>query len=121
MKKLTLAQARRILAKVPAKYLPKSLDLTEFRLGYPVELEHRDVTGGDEVTTSRIVFAHLREVPDYYAKLLTCVEPPARKKPRGTRQTKSGGWKKMTPKQIREFNAEFSRAMRDPRFKKRTF
>lgn len=74
MRRLTEREAIRVLQRVPLKYLPKSIDLDQFRIGYPVEMEHRDVTGGDPVATSRIVFAHLREVPDYYTRLLKYVE-----------------------------------------------
>lgn len=35
-----------------------------------VEREHRDVTRGDPMKTGRIVLAHLREFPDYYARLV---------------------------------------------------
>ncbi len=40
-----------------------------FRYALGVELEHRDVTHGDLATTGRIALAHLREAPDYYARL----------------------------------------------------
>lgn len=40
-----------------------------FRYALGVELEHQDVTHGDLTTTGRIALAHLREAPDYYARL----------------------------------------------------
>lgn len=49
--------------------------LDEFRAGMNVELEHgrRDpatnVTGDDPTMTGKIALAHLREMPDYYARL----------------------------------------------------
>lgn len=44
-------------------------DVEQFRLGLETELEHTDITGGDEMTTGKIALAHLRELPDYYTKL----------------------------------------------------
>ncbi len=44
--------------------------------GMQVELEHGartpelDVTGNDPVLTAKIALAHLREIPDYYERLL---------------------------------------------------
>jgi hypothetical protein len=34
-----------------------------------VEMEHKDVTGGDLEKTARIAAAHLRELPNYYTLL----------------------------------------------------
>ena len=51
------------------------VDLSEFRVGLGIELEHgvRDpltnVTGDDEILTGKIALAHLREFPDYYTRL----------------------------------------------------
>ena len=51
------------------------VDLSEFRSGLEVELEHgaRDpetnVTGDDMVLTGKIAWAHLKEFPDYYTRL----------------------------------------------------
>ena len=51
------------------------VDLEQFRRGLSVEFEHgtRDpdtnVTGDDLATTGRIAWAHLKEIPDYYARL----------------------------------------------------
>jgi hypothetical protein len=47
----------------------------EFHMGLNVELEHVDVTQGDLKKTALLVLAHLKEVPDYYAKLQQYVEP----------------------------------------------
>ena len=51
-------------------------DLEQFRMGLAVELEHGSVWGNDtNVTkddpnlTGRIVWAHLKEIPDYYTRL----------------------------------------------------
>jgi hypothetical protein len=51
------------------------VDLGEFRRGLEVELEHgakdpqTNVTGDDMVLTGKIAWAHLKEFPDYYARL----------------------------------------------------
>lgn len=53
----------------------EEIDLSEFRIGLGVELEHgtrdpqTDVTGDDEILTGKIALAHLREFPDYYTRL----------------------------------------------------
>lgn len=50
-------------------------DVTQFRMGLGVELEHgrRDlatnVSNDDEITTAKIALAHLNEFPDYYSRL----------------------------------------------------
>lgn len=49
--------------------------LQEFQKGLTVELEHgshdaaTNVTSDDEVTTGKIAWAHLKEIPDYYTRL----------------------------------------------------
>jgi hypothetical protein len=51
------------------------VDLEQFRRGLEVEFEHgaRDVqtnvTNDDLALTGKIAWAHLKEVPDYYARL----------------------------------------------------
>ena len=48
----------------------------QFRLGLGVELEHgtkdpqTNVTNDDPQVTGRIAWAHLKEIPDYYTRLL---------------------------------------------------
>lgn len=51
-------------------------DLEQFRMGLAVELEHgsqwgdeTNVTKDDPNFTGRIVWAHLKEIPDYYSRL----------------------------------------------------
>ena len=50
--------------------------LEEFRMGLTVELEHgsadpeTNVTNDDEVMTAKITWAHLKEIPDYYTRLI---------------------------------------------------
>lgn len=50
------------------------VDLDEFCNGMFVEMEHKDVTGGDPVKTAKIVLAHLKERKDYYTRLERYVE-----------------------------------------------
>ena len=50
------------------------IDLDQFTQGINVEFEHKDVTGGDLEETGKIALAHIKEVPDYYTKLLEYVE-----------------------------------------------
>jgi hypothetical protein len=50
-------------------------DLEQFRMGMDVELEHgshdpqTDVTNDDPIITGKIALAHMKEFPDYYARL----------------------------------------------------
>lgn len=46
------------------------VDLEQFRQGLSVEMEHSDITGGDPLTTGKIVLAHLKEKRDYYDRLV---------------------------------------------------
>lgn len=54
----------------------EAFDLEQFRMGLDVELEHgarnpeTDVTHDDPLTTAKIALAHLREIPDYYTRLV---------------------------------------------------
>lgn len=49
--------------------------LEQFHMGLAVELEHgahdpeTDVTHNDPIMTGKIVWAHLKEIPDYYTRL----------------------------------------------------
>jgi hypothetical protein len=44
-------------------------DEAQLIMGMDEESEHEDVTGGDPITTLKIVIAHLKEDPQYYTKL----------------------------------------------------
>lgn len=52
------------------------IDIEQFRLGLAVEMEHgsqdpeTNVTNGDEIMTGKITWAHLKEIPDYYTRLI---------------------------------------------------
>lgn len=45
------------------------VSLKQWRNALKVELEHKDITGGDLLLTGRIALAHLKEYPDYYRRL----------------------------------------------------
>lgn len=73
--RFTQDDARRIGEAIGIDWAAARFDLEQFRLGLGVELEHgaRDpetnVTDDDELTTGKIAWAHLRELPDYYTRL----------------------------------------------------
>jgi hypothetical protein len=54
----------------------KAFSVEEFRIGLEVELEHgahdpqTDVTHDDPLLTGKIAWAHLKELPDYYTRLM---------------------------------------------------
>jgi hypothetical protein len=61
-----------------ARYLNIRFDkfnLTDFRIGLEVELEHgtvnpnTNITNDDPILTGKITLAHLNEFPDYYKRL----------------------------------------------------
>ncbi|MGD1276401.1 MAG: DUF5661 family protein [Tepidisphaeraceae bacterium] len=66
-------EAKRVGGKLGLDWT--KVDLDQFRRGLEVELEHgaRDpetnVTNDDMVLTGKIAWAHLKEFPDYYARL----------------------------------------------------
>jgi ribosome modulation factor len=45
------------------------IDLDQYRMGLETEQEHNDLTNGDPGMISKIVVAHLNEIPDYYTRL----------------------------------------------------
>lgn len=73
--RFTAEDARRIGAAVGIDWAAAAFDVEQYRLGLHVELEHgardpqTDVTNDDELTTGKIAFAHLKEIPDYYTRL----------------------------------------------------
>ena len=73
-REFTTDEARRIGDQIGVDW--NHYDVEEFRMGLAVELEHgvRDlqtnVTGDDEISTGKIALAHLKEIRDYYTRLL---------------------------------------------------
>ena len=53
-----------------------TVDIDQFRIGLEVELEHglhdpeTNVTNDDLSLTAKIAWAHLKEIPDYYTRLV---------------------------------------------------
>ncbi len=74
-KEFTIEDARRIGATVGIDWDTSPFGVGQYLLGLEVELEHgtRDpetnVTDNDDLTTGRIAWAHLKELPDYYTRL----------------------------------------------------
>lgn len=72
-KKFTNEEAKRIGDELRIDW--GEVELSEFRIGLGVELEHgshdpeTNVTDNDEILTGKIALAHLREFPDYYTRL----------------------------------------------------
>lgn len=72
-RKIAIEEARKIGAALGIDW--KQFDLEQFRRGMEVELEHgardpeTDVTHDDPLVTGKIVWAHLKEFPDYYTRL----------------------------------------------------
>jgi len=69
----TTDEARVIGQKIGVDF--KVVDPEQFRIGLGVELEHgseyaeTNVTNDDVLVTSKITWAHLKEIPDYYTRL----------------------------------------------------
>lgn len=71
----TSEQAAAVVEMLDLDLADEGIELEAFRRGMEVELEHgsRDprtnVTDDDPILTGKIALAHLREFPDYYARL----------------------------------------------------
>jgi hypothetical protein len=71
----TVEQAREIGTTIGIDWTTSPFDVDQFRMGLEVELEHgahdpeTNVTGDDPILTGKIAWAHLKELPDYYARL----------------------------------------------------
>jgi len=76
-KQFTVSEAKEIGDQLGVDW--KKIDKNEFTRGLSVELEHKDVTGGDLVATGKIALAHLKELPDYYTRLAQMEEEPIKK------------------------------------------
>lgn len=81
-RRTTDAEARRVGDEIGVDW--SRFDLEQFRLGMDVEYEHgshdpqTDVTGDDPILTGKIALAHMKEFPDYYARLGRMEEEAAR-------------------------------------------
>lgn len=71
----TLDEAREIADKLAIDFESAGFDVEQFLAGLDVEAEHggpeadTNVTDDDPLATGKIALAHLREMPDYYARL----------------------------------------------------
>lgn len=72
-KHFTKEEAKKIGKKLGIDW--SELDVEQFRMGIDVELEHgtvdkqTNVTNDNPLLTGKIALAHLKEIPDYYARL----------------------------------------------------
>ncbi len=73
-KNFTTEEARAIGVQIGIDF--DQFDFEQFRHGLEVEMEHgsqwgqeTDVTNDDPITTGKIVWAHLKEIKDYYTRL----------------------------------------------------
>ena len=72
-KEISVDEAREIGNQLRIDW--NKVDLEQFHRGLAVELEHgahdpeTDVTGDNMLLTGKIAWAHLKEFPDYYARL----------------------------------------------------
>ena len=73
--RFTHDDAGRIGTAIGIDWESSPFGVEQYLLGLEVELEHgaRDpetnVTNDDELTTGKIAWAHLKELPDYYTRL----------------------------------------------------
>ncbi len=82
----SVEEARSVGEKIGIDWEKSPFDVEQFRIGMGIELEHgaRDqqtnVTDDDPVMTGKIAFAHLKEFPDYYVRLVKMEEEAEGKK-----------------------------------------
>ena len=73
-REFTTEEARQIGERMGINW--DEYDVEEFRMGLAVELEHglhdgqTNVTDDDELITGKIALAHLKEIRDYYSRLV---------------------------------------------------
>jgi Protein of unknown function (DUF5661) len=71
----TAEQAQNLGSQIGINWESSPFDVSQFRRGLDVELEHgsddpeTNVTNSDPVMTAKIAWAHLKELPDYYTRL----------------------------------------------------
>ena len=61
----------KVLAEVPEA---ADVNIDELKKGLEIEQEHADVTGGCPLMTAKIAISHLKEIPDYYTRLVAMEE-----------------------------------------------
>ena len=71
----TAEQAQNLGSQIGINWESSPFDVSQFRRGLDVELEHgsddpeTNFTNSDPVMTAKIAWAHLKELPDYYTRL----------------------------------------------------
>lgn len=74
--RFTEADAQRIGTEIGIDWGSSPFGVEQFLIGLEVELEHgahdpqTNVTDDDELLTGKIAWAHLKELPDYYTRLV---------------------------------------------------
>lgn len=74
--RFTAEEARSIGESIGIDWTTSPFPLEEFHMGLDVELEHgahdpeTNVTGDDPILTGKIAWAHLKELSDYYTRLI---------------------------------------------------
>lgn len=74
IKEITTSVAQDTAKTLGLDFSKLEFSFEDFAEGMRVEMEHKDVTGGDPIKTAKIALAHLRERPDYYKLLSKYVE-----------------------------------------------
>jgi hypothetical protein len=75
-RQFTAEEATSIGTTIGIDWATSPFDVEQFRIGLEVELEHgahdpeTNVTGDDPILTGKIAWAHLKELPDYYTRLV---------------------------------------------------
>lgn len=85
MRRFTLNEAITIGKRAGIDF--NQIDPEQLRLGLAVELEHgahdpqTNVTNDDPIMTAKIAWAHLKEIPDYYTRLILMEDAAKRESP----------------------------------------
>jgi hypothetical protein len=75
-RQFTAEEATSIGTTIGIDWATSPFDVEQFRIGLEVELEHgahdpeTNVTGDEPILTGKIAWAHLKELPDYYTRLV---------------------------------------------------
>jgi hypothetical protein len=74
--RFTIEEAERLGTTIGIDWASSPFDVEQFAIGLDVELEHgahdpeTNVTDDDPILTAKIAWAHLKELPDYYTRLV---------------------------------------------------
>lgn len=68
--KISLEQAKQLGIDIGINWKTARFSVDEFRKGIEEEgTEHDDVLKGNKISTAKIVYPHLKKLPDYYERL----------------------------------------------------